>query len=215
MRRQATTIVCFCLFALLINSCSFSTVNIPRQFIEKINLDAIVNVKSINNYSGSGFLIVDDGRDTYLLTTQHLVDMSGQKSFLVNNGQHFYKAEYASSIPWKDLALLKIKNQKGLPKIVLPAEYVIPPVGETLYRIARNYNGYLNSDEGTMGPTATLSDLVAYGFNDGTAPGTSGSIVISKESIMIGHIVRKNYFVPLSWNELLMFFPDLNNIKGY
>lgn len=209
MRRQAITI---CLFVLLVASCSFSSVNVPRQFIEKINLNAIVNVRSVN-YSGSGFLIGDDGRDTYLLTTQHLVDMSKQKNFSINDGLYFYEAEYVSSVPWKDLALLKIKNKKGLPKIVLPAEYVIPPIGETLYRIARNYNGYLNSDEGTMGPAATFSGFVAYGFNDGTAPGTSGSIVISKESNMIGHIIRKNYFVPLSWNELLMFFPNLDNIK--
>lgn len=203
MRRRAITA---CLFVFLIVSCSFFSVNVPRQFIEKINLDAIVNVRSVN-VSGSGFLIGDDGRDTYLLTVQHLVDTSGQKTFSVNDGRYFYSAEFVTNIPWKDLMLLKIKNKKGLPKIVLPAEYTLPPVGEILYRISRSYNGFLDPDEGTMGP------MTGRNFNDGTAPGTSGSIVINKESIVIGYIIRKNYFVPLSWNELLMFFPDLNNIK--
>lgn len=216
MNRRKILLLIAC--GILLFSVSCAGINVPPQFIEKINLDAIVNVRSTNR-AGSGFLIGYDNYHSYVLTAQHLIDNSSQKKFLINNGRYFYEAELINSLPWRDVALLKIKNKKLEPKIVFLNK--LPPFEKTLYRLSRDYFGNFDSDKGTMGscdiltPTSILV-TICY-FNDGAKKGNSGSAVINEDGMIVGHIIgwieKRAVFAPLFWNELVEFFPELRNIK--
>ncbi|HEV8603709.1 MAG TPA: S1C family serine protease [Gaiellaceae bacterium] len=149
---------------------------------------------------GSGFVAWVKGRDTYVMTANHVVVLSVHRHELgvrVHSGTRVWLGRIVRTDPDNDLALIRVPRRIGPPLWQRPV-YVPPLVGDELLLVGSplGYEGSVTS--GVVGRVAyneIQTDAAAY-------PGISGGPVVDEDGRVVGVLVsgeaeNLNFAVPI------------------
>ena len=148
---------------------------------------------------GSGFLVDPAG---YIVTNEHVVDRAADlKIEVITNDNKSFKARYITGDPKKDLALIKIENDKPLPFVDL---HDISPnlLGQTVI-VVGNALGYGSSI--SRGVLSGLKREITINNNDyhnllqtdaAINPGNSGGPLVDLSGRLVGVSSAKMAFTP-------------------
>ena len=150
---------------------------------------------------GSGFVAWVQGRNSYVITANHVVVLSvdrGDYGARVHSGTKVWLGRIVKTDPDNDLALIKVPRRIGPPLWQRPV-YVPPLVGDELLLVGSplGYEGSVSSGVvGRISPQELQTDAAAY-------PGISGGPAVDAEGQVVGVLVsgegeNLNFAVPIN-----------------
>jgi len=183
---------------------SFKKIQKSNKYIKDHSLDirkASVIIRSASGH-GTGFFISDDG---YILTNHHVIGDS-EEIIIEDYKGHKKKANIIREHKFRDIALLKLEDTKGLEIIPLAIRKKLAEIGEDVYVIGNPLEEKSLQNTLTKGTISAWRDYIydsTYIQSDvAIHPGNSGGPLMDKYGNVLGVAVKgkisKGYGVGLN-----------------